>query len=124
MAAGHASTAIGYAVGIKEAMIRSGTEDGRVVAVVGDGAMTGGVAFEAVSQAGGLGTPLVVILNDNGMSISPNVGALSRYFNRVRLEPHMWRGPEGGGEKLTPPPPLRAPLEKPGPPGKEALKGL
>ena len=49
--------------------------------------MTGGVAFEAIHQAGGLGTPIVVVLNDNGMSIAPNVGALSRYFNRVRLEP-------------------------------------
>ena len=58
-----------------------------MVAVVGDGAMTGGVAFEAVTQAGGLGTPIVVLLNDNGMSIAPNVGALSRYFNRVRLNP-------------------------------------
>ena len=54
-----------------------GDADGRVVAVIGDGAMTGGVAFEAIHQAGGLGTPLVVVLNDNGMSISPNVGALS-----------------------------------------------
>ena len=75
MGAGHASTAIGYAVGLKEAMRRGAGEDGKVVAVVGDGAMTGGVAFEAVHQAGGLGTPLVVILNDNGMSIAPNVGA-------------------------------------------------
>ena len=66
-------------------------EDGSVVAVIGDGAMTGGVAFEAVHQAGGLGTPLVVMLNDNGMSISPNVGALSRYFNRVRLDPGCGR---------------------------------
>jgi 1-deoxy-D-xylulose-5-phosphate synthase len=55
--------------------------------VIGDGAMTGGVAFEAIHQAGGLGTPIVVVLNDNGMSIAPNVGALSRYFNRVRLNP-------------------------------------
>src|SRR3954468_10599875 len=52
MGAGHASTSIGYAVGIKEAMLRGGTEDGKVVAVIGDGSMTGGVAFEAVSQAG------------------------------------------------------------------------
>jgi len=85
MGAGHASTSIGYAVGIKEAMRRGDGVDGRVVAVIGDGAMTGGVAFEAIHQAGGLGTPLVVLLNDNGMSIAPNVGALSRYFNRVRL---------------------------------------
>src|SRR5689334_10774799 len=67
MGAGHASTAIGYAVGMKEAMRRGHGEDGNVVAVVGDGAMTGGVAFEAVHQAGGLGTPIVVLLNDNGM---------------------------------------------------------
>ena len=67
MGAGHASTSIGYAVGIKEAMRRGDAPDGKVVAVIGDGAMTGGVAFEAVHQAGGLGTPIVVILNDNGM---------------------------------------------------------
>src|SRR3954470_11793100 len=101
MGAGHASTAIGYGVGIKEAMRRGDAPEGRVVSVVGDGAMTGGVAFEAVSQAGGLGTPLVVILNDNGMSISPNVGALSRYFNRVRLDPGLWEAREGVEEKLT-----------------------
>ena len=71
MGAGHASTSIGYAVGLKEGMRQGQGEDGKVVAVIGDGAMTGGVAFEAVHQAGGLGTPMVVILNDNGMSISP-----------------------------------------------------
>ena len=60
----------------------------------GDGAMTGGVAFEAVHQAGGEGTPIVVLLNDNGMSIAPNVGALSRYFNRVRLNPKLWHARE------------------------------
>src|SRR5690349_11526017 len=85
MGAGHASTAIGYAVGIKEAMIRSGCEDGKVVAVVGDGAMTGGVVFEAVSQAGGLGTPLFVILHYNGTSIVHNVDALPAYFHIGRL---------------------------------------
>src|SRR4028119_706968 len=101
MGAGHASTSIGYAVGIKEAMRRGDAPDGKVVAVIGDGAMTGGVAFEAVHQAGGLGTPMVVILNDNGMSISPNVGALSRYLNRVRLDPGLWKAREGGEERLT-----------------------
>ena len=101
MGAGHASTSIGYGVGIKEAMRRGDGQDGKVVAVIGDGAMTGGVAFEAIHQAGGLGTPLVVILNDNGMSIAPNVGALSRYFNRVRLEPGLWKAREGVEEKLT-----------------------
>src|SRR4051794_41746462 len=125
MAAGHASTAIGYAVGIKEAMIRSGTEDGRVVAVVGDGAMTGGVAFEAVSQAGGLGTPIVVILNDNGMSIAPNVGALSRYLNRVRLDPGLWEAREGVEEKLTKlPAGIGAAVERPRPPLQEVREGV
>src|SRR6201987_2273646 len=80
MGAGHASTSIGYAVGLKEAMRRGHGPDGHVVAVAGDGALTGGVAFEAVHQAGGQGTPIVVVLNDNGMSIAPNVGALSRQF--------------------------------------------
>src|SRR5213596_1588874 len=85
MGAGHASTSIGYAVGMKEAMRRGIGEDGKVVAVIGDGALTGGVAYEALHAAGGLQTPMVIVLNDNGMSISPNVGALSRYFQRFRL---------------------------------------
>lgn len=101
MGAGHASTSIGYGVGLKEGMRRGVGEDGAVVAVIGDGSMTGGVAFEAIHQAGGLGTPMVVVLNDNGMSISPNVGALSRYFNRVRLNPKLWKAREGGEEFLT-----------------------
>src|SRR5438128_11665339 len=95
MGAGHASTSIGYAVGIKEAMRRGHGEDGHVVAVVGDGAMTGGVAFEAAQFAGGQGTPIVVLLNDNGMSIAPNVGGLSRYFNRIRLNPKLWHARQG-----------------------------
>ena len=80
-------------------MRRGDGEDGKVVAVIGDGAMTGGVAFEAIHQAGGLGTPIVVVLNDNGMSIAPNVGALSRYFNRVRLNPKLWQAREGVEER-------------------------
>jgi 1-deoxy-D-xylulose-5-phosphate synthase len=125
MGAGHASTAIGYAVGIKEAMRRGHGEDGKVVAVVGDGAMTGGVAFEAVHQAGGLGTPIVVLLNDNGMSIAPNVGALSRYFNRVRLNPKLWHAREeveGGLTKL--PVGIGAAFERFGPHVKESLKAF
>jgi 1-deoxy-D-xylulose-5-phosphate synthase len=125
MGAGHASTAIGYAVGIKEAMRRGSGEDGHVVAVVGDGAMTGGVAFEAVHQAGGEGTPIVVLLNDNGMSIAPNVGALSRYFNRVRLNPKLWHareGVEGGLTKL--PAGIGAAFERLGPHFKESIKAF
>jgi len=125
MGAGHASTAIGYAVGIKEAMRRGHGPDGRVVAVVGDGAMTGGVAFEAVHQAGGEGTPIVVVLNDNGMSIAPNVGALSRYFNRVRLNPKLWHareGVEGGLTKL--PVGIGSAFERFGPHFKESIKAF
>ncbi|MDQ6604930.1 MAG: 1-deoxy-D-xylulose-5-phosphate synthase [Actinomycetota bacterium] len=125
MGAGHASTSIGYAVGIKEAMRRGHGEDGHVVAVVGDGAMTGGVAFEAVHQAGGAGTPIVVVLNDNGMSIAPNVGALSRYFNRVRLSPKLWHAREeveGGLTKL--PAGIGAAFERIGPHFKESIKAF
>ena len=125
MGAGHASTSIGYAVGIKEAMRRGDGVDGKVVAVIGDGAMTGGVAFEAIHQAGGLGTPLVVILNDNGMSIAPNVGALSRYFNRVRLEPGLWKAREGVEEKLTKlPAGIGSAFERLGPQLKESIKAF
>jgi len=125
MGAGHASTAIGYAVGIKEAMRRGHGEDGRVVAVVGDGALTGGVAFEAVHQAGGLGTPIVVLLNDNGMSIAPNVGALSRYFNRIRLNPKLWHAREEVEEGLTKlPAGIGAAFERLGPHVKESIKAF
>jgi 1-deoxy-D-xylulose-5-phosphate synthase len=125
MGAGHASTAIGYAVGIKEAMLRGHGEDGHVVAVVGDGAMTGGVAFEAVHQAGGEGTPIVVVLNDNGMSIAPNVGALSRNFNRIRLNPKLWRAREEFEEGLTKlPVGIGAAFEHFGPHVKESIKAF
>jgi 1-deoxy-D-xylulose-5-phosphate synthase len=126
MGAGHASTSIGYAVGIKEGMRHlDPDDDSKVVAVIGDGAMTGGVAFEAISQAGGLGTPIVVVLNDNGMSIAPNVGALSRYFNRVRLNPKLWRARadiEGGLTRL--PGGIGAAFERLGPHLKESIKAF
>ena len=94
MGAGHASTSVSYAVGLKEAMRQGVERDGKVVAVIGDGALTGGVAFEALHNAGGMDMPIVIVLNDNGMSIAPNVGALSRYFNRVRLNPDLHRARE------------------------------
>jgi 1-deoxy-D-xylulose-5-phosphate synthase len=125
MGAGHASTAIGYAVGLKEAMRLRGEPDaGKVVAVVGDGAMTGGVAFEAIHQAGGLQTPIVVVLNDNGMSIAPNVGALSRYFNRVRLNPKLWHAREGVEGRLADLPGIGAAFERLGPQLKESIKAF
>jgi len=101
MGAGHASTSIGYAVGLKEAMRKGIGVDGRVAAVIGDGALTGGVAYEALHAAGGLQTPIVIVLNDNGMSISPNVGALSRYFSRIRLNPRLYHAREDFEDRLT-----------------------
>src|ERR687887_609281 len=133
MGAGHASTAVSYAVGIKEAMrkrAKLGIEspehpDARVVAVVGDGAMTGGVAFEALHNAGGLETPIVIVLNDNGMSISPNVGALSRYFNRLRLNPRGWQAREAFEAGLTKlPVGIGRQIERLGPQLKESLKAF
>ena len=126
MGAGHASTSIGYAVGLKEGMKRLGHgDDGKVVAVIGDGSMTGGVAFEAIHQAGGQGTPIVVVLNDNGMSISPNVGAMSRYFNRVRLNPKLWHTRESVEDRLTELPGRLGPaFERLGPQIKESIKAF
>jgi 1-deoxy-D-xylulose-5-phosphate synthase len=101
MGAGHASTSIGYAVGLKEAMRHGIGEDGKVVAVIGDGALTGGVAFEALHNAGGLQTPIVIVLNDNGMSISPNVGAIARSFQRLRANPRLYQAREEVEARLT-----------------------
>jgi 1-deoxy-D-xylulose-5-phosphate synthase len=123
MGAGHASTSIGYAVGLKEAMRKGIGEDGRVAAVIGDGALTGGVAYEALHAAGGLQTPVVIVLNDNGMSISPNVGALSRYFNRVRLNRRLYHAREGVEDRLTKLPlGLGKRIERLGPEIKSAIK--
>src|SRR5690349_24150871 len=123
MGAGHASTSIGYAVGLKEAMRKGIGEDGNVVAVIGDGALTGGVAFEALHNAGGLQTPIVIVLNDNGMSISPNVGALARYFQRVRLNPKLYHAREGVEDRLTKLPlGLGRRIERLGPEVKSAIK--
>lgn len=79
---GHSSTSISAALGMAVASTAR-NEDARGVAIIGDGAMTAGMAFEALSHAGYLGSNLVVILNDNRMSIAPNVGALSTYFSRL-----------------------------------------
>ena len=84
--AGHASTSISAALGMAVARdLRH--EDNAVVAIIGDGALTGGMAYEAINNAGQIGTPLIVILNDNAMSISPNVGAVARMLERVRTDP-------------------------------------
>lgn len=80
--AGHASTAISAAVGMAAARDRLG-EDYRVISITGDGAMSGGLCYEALNNAGQLQTDMLMVLNDNEMSISRNVGALSHYFNRI-----------------------------------------
>jgi len=93
---GHASTAISAALGMATARDLHG-DDFKVIAVVGDGAMTGGVALEGMNNAGTLDKDLIVILNDNKMSISRNVGALNRYLTKVtsgrlynRFEADVW----------------------------------
>ena len=79
---GHSSTSISAALGMAIAAARQGS-DRRAVAIIGDGAMTAGMAFEALNHAGDLAANLLVVLNDNDMSISPNVGGLSHYLARI-----------------------------------------
>lgn len=87
--AGHASTSISAGLGMAIARDMRG-EDFKVAAIIGDGALTGGMALEAINHAGHLPkTNLLVVLNDNEMSISPNVGAIPRYLNKMRLSPPM-----------------------------------
>jgi 1-deoxy-D-xylulose-5-phosphate synthase len=98
--AGHASTSISAALGM--AIARDLTGDSyHVVAVIGDGAITGGMAFEAINQVGHLGSRLIVILNDNGMSISPTVGALAKLLSKVRFDPRYYRAKEEAKQVIT-----------------------
>ncbi|OAI38916.1 1-deoxy-D-xylulose-5-phosphate synthase [bacterium SCGC AG-212-C10] len=85
--AGHAGTAISAAVGMAVARDMKG-ETNHVIAVVGDGAMTAGMSLEAMNHAGHMSEDVIVVFNDNAMSISPNVGALSRNINKFRTDPH------------------------------------
>jgi len=84
--AGHASNAVSVALGMARARTLR-NEDYNVIALMGDGALTGGLAYEGLNNAGASREPMIVILNDNGMSITPNVGAISRYLAQVRLRP-------------------------------------
>ena len=134
MGAGHASTAASYAVGIKEAMRkRERARDRRRTS-------TGRARrrrrrrrrddrrrrFEALHNAGGLDTPIVIVLNDNGMSISPNVGALSRYFNRLRLNPQRLPRARGARDRADAgcPAGIGRQIERLGPQLKESLKAF
>lgn len=87
---GHSSTSVSAGLGLALARDVKG-EDYSVISVIGDGAMTGGMAFEALNHAGHVGANLIVILNDNEMSISENVGGLSQYLNRVRTAPTYFK---------------------------------
>ncbi len=87
---GHASTSIAAAYGIKSALQVTGKKD-HVVAVVGDGAMTGGLIYEAINNAGKSKSNLIVILNDNDMSISKSVGALARHLAVLRSSPRYFK---------------------------------
>ena len=84
--AGHASTSVSAALGIARARTLS-NGDCHVIAFLGDGALTGGLAFEGLSDAGESDEPMVVILNDNGMAINGNVGGIARYLSRQRMRP-------------------------------------
>ena len=98
--AGHASTSISAAMGM--AIARDLTGDSyQVVAVIGDGAITGGMALEALNQVGHLGSKLIVVLNDNGMSISPSVGALAKLLSKVRFDRRYYWAKEGARQVIT-----------------------
>ena len=98
--AGHASDSLSVALGMALARDARGTDEA-IVAVIGDGSMTGGMAFEALNHVGHLGTRLVIVLNDNEMSISENVGALASYLARVRLDPRYQRLRDGVESRLS-----------------------
>lgn len=84
--AGHASNSVSVALGMARARTLQ-KQSYSVLALIGDGALTGGLAYEGLNNAGASGEPLIVILNDNGMSIDPNVGAMSRHLSRLRSKP-------------------------------------
>ncbi|MBM3238524.1 1-deoxy-D-xylulose-5-phosphate synthase [Candidatus Poribacteria bacterium] len=97
---GHASTSIAAALGMaiardlrkaegerRKVEVKSNNSEFRVVAVIGDGGMTGGMAYETLNAAGDMKKDIIVVLNDNQMSISPTVGAFSKYFNKIRTHP-------------------------------------
>ncbi len=96
---GHASTSISAALGMAVSRDISGRKN-EVIAVIGDGALTGGEAFEALNQAGDLGKKLIVILNDNEMSIDKNVGGMSENLTRIRLNPQYSKAKRDMGTLL------------------------
>ncbi|MEG1396255.1 MAG: 1-deoxy-D-xylulose-5-phosphate synthase N-terminal domain-containing protein, partial [Oscillospiraceae bacterium] len=92
--AGHASNSVSVALGMARARTVLG-EDYRVLALLGDGALTGGLAYEGLSDAGQSGEPMIVILNDNGMSITKSVGGIAEHLAHQRLRPQYLRFKKG-----------------------------
>ena len=116
---GHSSTSISAALGMAAAFHQTGSTQ-RAVAVIGDGAMTAGMAFEALNNAGATDLPLLVILNDNDMSISPNVGALNNYLARL-LSGRFYAAARRAGEKmLSVVPPIKELAKR----AEEHMKGM
>ena len=116
---GHSSTSISAALGMAEAFQQLGSAQ-RAVAVIGDGAMTAGMAFEALNNAGATNLPLLVVLNDNDMSISPNVGALNNYLARL-MSGKFYAAARRAGEKvLSAVPPIKELARR----AEEHMKGM
>ena len=116
---GHSSTSIGAALGMAAAARTQG-QARKVVAVIGDGAMTAGMAFEALNNAGAMDTDLLVILNDNDMSISPNVGALNHYLTKLMSGRFYAAVKEGSSKVLGMAPPVHALVKR----AEEHVKGM
>ncbi|MGH7232743.1 MAG: 1-deoxy-D-xylulose-5-phosphate synthase [Nitrospiraceae bacterium] len=121
--AGHAGTGVSAAVGMVEAREQF-SESHKVVCVVGDGAMTAGMTLEGLHHAGGLGKDFLVILNDNQMSISKNVGAISSYLNRTFTGEFYTRIREETGQFLRAIPQIGEPMQKMARRAEELAKGL
>ncbi len=100
-ATGHASTSVSAALGMARAFALKG-EDRRAVAVIGDGALTGGLAYEGLNDAGQSGLPLIVVLNDNGMSIAGNVGGVSKHLAALRVKPQYFMAKSAVHRALKP----------------------
>lgn len=120
---GHSSTSISAALGIIEGRDKN-KEDFKVIAVIGDGAMTSGLAFEGLNNAGHLKKDLIVILNDNEMSISKNVGALSAYLNRILTGEFFQKFKKETRSFLESIPKLGVPAAKIAQKTEEMLKGI
>ena len=116
---GHSSTSIGAAIGMATAQELLGKKN-KIVAIIGDGGMTAGMAYEAMNHIGSLGSDVLIVLNDNDMSISHNVGALSNYLTRIISSP-LYLNIKQGSKKLLKPMPSVQKLAKN---TKEHIKGM